>query len=709
MDDMNATGSDINWASGERPTVSALCAAIGAIGGYVAGLEGLMWYAGQPLTPMREIVPWIYHILRAYGPVPPVVGGWVPAAMAAALGVASWVVGWRLATRSNVRHIRGFILDRDPRAIARALRPGRDEVPGVRIHPKIQISARQETHHFMVIGGTGAGKTTALWPWIQQAITRSDRVLIFDSKGDFMQKVSEPFTLLSPTDARSSRWILGRDIRTPLEAQALATTLIQEPPGGSKADPMWLQGSRALVAGMITDLQTRFGEKWGLDHLAYECAAALADFERLKALTIREAPLCIMLLGGEDADGSNRTTMGFLSQIVSAFTNIIHLGVSANDMKTNPAWSVRGWLAGKTPNVVVIGFRGEQSLEMSQGYAASIIERVVRQIGGFPDAAPEKRRIWLCIDEAPEAGRIPSITRALTTLRSKGTRVLLGFQTLAGVREVHGRDAAQIWEGQADIKIIGKLTAGADQEWASKLLGDREVERYAHQTTQSNGIVSRSGSWQRVREPVMMPATFGQALGMQKDRRGRLQGPRAIIIAGGQAAVLDWPLTPRISLREPVVDARWIKPGYRPPEWGKDPPAVAPEIAGSLPKSEDPKGPKKEKEAADKVKPSQNTKMVPAATKLTQNVVAEQGDPDPFGDLVSGALADAILPGASVIYRHRQYGGRRNNLARPRRRAPGSWNTGTGIAGIRTRTGRLRHAEARTQYRIDDAAPRSHL
>lgn len=147
----------------------------------------------------------------------------------------------------------------------------------------------------------------------------------------------------------------------------------------------------------------------------------------------------------------------------------------------------------------------------------------------------------------------------------------------------------------------------------------------------------------------MMPATFGQALGMQKDRRGRLQGPRAIIIAGGQAAVLDWPLTPRISLREPVVDARWIKPGYRPPEWGKDPPAVAPEIAGSLPKSEDPKGPKKEKEAADKVKPSQNTKMVPAATKLTQNVVAEQGDPDPFGDLVSGALADAILPGASVI------------------------------------------------------------
>jgi hypothetical protein len=441
---------------------------------------------------------------------------------------------------------------------------------------------------------------------------------------------------------------LGKDIRTKLEAQALAATLIQEPPGGSKADPMWIQGSRALLAGLITDLQTRYGEKWDFSHLAYESAAALADYQRLKAVIAREAPLCLALLGGEDAKEANRTTMGFLMQIVSSLTNVIHVGVATHDHKANPGWSVREWLAGKTPNTVVLGFRGEQSKEMSQSFVASVIERVVRQIGGMPDAAPEKRRIWLCIDEAPEAGRIPSITTSLTTLRSKGTRTLLGFQTFAGVREVHGRDAAQIWEGQVDIKIIGKLGATPDQEWASKLLGDREVERYSHQTTQMNGSVSRSGSWVRGREPILMPATFGQELGMQKDRRGRLQGPRALLLAAGEAALLDWPLVPRTSLRKPVIDARWIKPGYRAPAWGRDPPAVAPEIVGSLPKkSENPKGPKKEKEADVKAKPSPN--MVPETTKPAQNVGAEKPNPDPFGDLVGGVLADAILPGASVI------------------------------------------------------------
>ena len=136
---------------------------------------------------------------------------------------------------------------------------------------------------------------------------------------------------------------------------------------------------------------------------------------------------------------------------------------------------------------------------------------------------------------------------------------------------------------------------------------------------------------------------------MQKDRHGRLQGPRALVIAGGQAAVLDWPLTPRTTLRDPVIDARWIQPGYKAPAWGKDPPAVAPEIAGSLPKSkEDPRGTEKEKKPVEKVKPSPNMVPMPGITP-PRNVGAEKPDPDPFGDLVSGVLADAFLPGASVI------------------------------------------------------------
>ena len=638
---------------GMRTELSAVTAGLAALAGWSGGAELALWaLAGHTYGPLV-----LFDVVVHWGLIPARWGTWgyLPTACAVLAAIGAGIGAWHLLTVESERHVRGYILHRDPRVVARALRPGKGEAGGVHIHPQIPISQRQETSHFMVIGGTGAGKTTILWPWIREAIARGDKVLIFDSKSDFTQRVPEPFTLLSPTDARSSRWILGRDIRTKLEAQALADTLIQEPPGGSKSDPMWVQGSRALVAGMIVDLQTRFGEKWGLAHLAYECAAALADFEMLKALTLREAPICIMLLGGEDAEGPNRTTMGFLSQIVSAFTNIIHLGVSAADMKQNPGWSVRGWLSGKTPSTVVIGFRGEQNERMSQGYAASIIERVVRQVGGYPDAAPEQRRIWLCVDETPVAGFIPSITTALTTLRSKGTRIVLGFQTLAAVRERYSKDTAQVWEGQCDIKILGKLTAGADQEWASRLLGEREVDRYQHQVSQqshSDAGGQHNASWQRVREPILMPSSFGQEMGMQKDRRGRLKGPRALLLAAGEAALLDWPLVPRGGLREPVVDARWIQPGYQAPPWGRDPPALAPQIAGSLPKTG---------EQTDKPKK-------PAQEQTTTTVVAPAQDPDlpilpgqqepqessPTERVTEAAMEhvlDAAMPGASLAAR----------------------------------------------------------
>ena len=632
---------------GDRTGLAALVAGIAALVGWSVGAEMVLYHYKTFQPPVA-----LFHLILRWGLVP-APWGWrrfVPAVGALMFGgSAGWAV-WRWLTIPPERHVRGFVLHHGPRQIAAALKPPKGEIEGVHIHPQVVISQRQETYHYMVVGGTGAGKTTILWPWVQQAIARGDRVLIFDSKGDFTQKVPLPFTLLSPTDARSSRWVLGRDVRTPLEAHALSTTLIQEPPGGTKSDPMWIQGSRALLAGLVIDLQTRFGEQWGMAHLAYECAAALSDFDRLKTVILREAPICIILLGGEDAEGPGRTTMGFLAQIVASFTNVIYLGVAAADQAKNPGWSIRGWLTGKTPPTVVLGFRGEQSKEMSQIFVASVIERVVRQIGGFKDTAPDKRRIWLVIDETPEAGYVPSITTSLTTLRSKGARVVLGFQTLASVREKYSKDVAHIWEGQCDIKIIGKLTAGADQEWASRLLGDREVERYQHQLSQQPGNDQRgqhSSSWQRVREPILMPSSFGQELGMQTDSRGRLLGPRALMFGGDQAAILDWPLTPRTVLREPVVDARWIQPGYKPPAWGKTPPDIAAPPASAAPAQPDPK----RKEQTQAV-----TAMVPVPTQDPDlpGAPVPKSEPD-IGDHlaeeVAGHMLDMALPGAGLAAR----------------------------------------------------------
>lgn len=149
-----------------------------------------------------------------------------------------------------------------------------------------------------------------------------------------------------------------------------------------------------------------------------------------------------------------------------------------------------------------------------------------------------------------------------------------------------------------------------------------------------------------------MPSSFGQELGMQKDRRGSLLGTRALVLAGGEAAVLRWPLTSRIKLREPIVDARWLAPGYKPPAWGRDPPAVAPEIAGSLPKSgeqtDKPKKPAQE----------QTTTVTTVATDLADlpTLPGQQGPQEalPTDRVTEGVLEhllDAAAPGAALAAR----------------------------------------------------------
>ena len=626
---------------GDRTGITIVVAVVAVVAGWVASIEALLWWHDGRVFGFGVLL----SILIKWGLVPVrEFRGWqggIPLGVAILFGsVVGWGA-WRWLTIQPERHVRGFVLHRDPRAIAAALKPGKTEAPGVLIHPEVQISQALETRHIMIVGGSGGGKTTILWPLIHQAQARGDRVLLFDSKGDFTENLGGAFTLLSPTDARSARWVLGNDILTAIDAHALTETLIQSPPGGDK-EPMWTNGARALLLGVITDVQRRYGKKWGFRTLAQAVAASLADFETLKNIIAQEDPAMLSLLGGEDAKGPSRTTMGFLVQVATSVRHVINLGVAGADLSQNPGWAVRAWLSGKTPSVAVVGFR-DSARSLSQTWASSLIEQIARQVSDMPDAAPQDRRIWLIVDEAPRAGRVPSITDALTTARSKGVRVILGIQSLAQIREVYTRETATVWAGQTASKIICQTTAPEDQKWCSDLLGEREVERYTHQFSQQTGSDGgqHSSSWQRVREPVLLPASFGQELRVYQT------GPRALLMSGGAAALLDWPFPTLQKHRPAYVAARWTQPGYARPVWGKAPPDVAaPPSAPDRPDNDKgkPRGPAPTPPTPAPI-PSGDLPDFPAAP------AAQESPSDHLATEAVGHVLDAVVPGASLAAR----------------------------------------------------------
>ena len=648
MDEIQSR-SDINWSSSERPVVSALAAAVAAAGGYVGGLELLTWQTSGKWIHISRLPGVVWSLIKTHELITQTVGGFFPALCAVSGALIGGTIGWTISTRQNVRHLHGLRLYFDPRQAARSFRPLLGG-PGVRVHPQVQIGMSAECAHFLILGGPGSGKTTTLWTILQDVIARGDRALVLDFKGDFTRDLPKPITLLAPADARGTRWALGQDIRTRLDASALAETLI---PLGA-GEPIWAQGARGLLVGLLSHLQTTRGTSWGFQEIAELAARVLVDYKLLVSIIIKEHPPAKAFLMGADS----KTTASFLGQLSGALTHVIELGVSDFAIpKDKGGWSVQWWLRGgyKGPKVAVLGWQ-PSSKELSQAFAASLIEQVVRQLSDLPDCSPSDRRVWLILDEAAQLGKVPSISDALVTLRSKGVRVVLGLQSIAQIEQSYDRQTLSIWSGATDTKILCRLKSKEDQRFASELLGKRTVERYSHTISQQSAGAgpTRSGSWHRQDEAVMPEADFGHKLGPTKN------GVRALVFAGGAsgAALLDWPFhqSPSPQVRAPRVQARWVLPGFKRPRWGETPPPVAdvPDNGESDRKPAPDKTQKQEKEgAAQAQQETAGTRRTTTQTQVGQvptggkrSIEKDASDPqsDPL-DTVATAAVDTFAPG----------------------------------------------------------------
>ena len=569
----------------------------------------------------------ILTVLKAAEGLNPLAFGPLPALAGVAGATAAGMIGWYGMHQEAERHIRGPKLHRlDHRPARKALKPKRKAAAGISIHPQIHITEEQECRHLLLLGGSGSGKTSILWPVINQVVERGDRALIFSFKGDFQQKAAFPFSLLAPWDSRSVRWQLGRDVDGRISAEALAKTLCPDPEKGEK---IWAQGAQGLLTAIIAGVQREHKEDWGFYHLAKACSIALSDYDSLVQTVMQESPLAKAFLMGKDS----KTTASYLAQMASGLTDVVNLGVADSASHGKP-WSVREWLAGRTPGAAILGYLPENE-GLSQAYCSSVIEQIVKQILSFDDCDPDERRIWLFLDEVPQLGKVPSITDSLEAARSKGCRVVLGMQGVSQLEE-HGysKNTLDIWSGQCGIKIIAHLSTPHDQKWAADLLGEREVARYQRTVTNSNTSGSNSGVYQPVKEHLMMPSQFRDEL-MVMD-----VGPKALLLAPGANAVLQWPFPELKKLRKARIDAAWTKPDFDRPVWGAVPPRTGTPEQGT------------EGATASSVQAQQVTQQIieqPESVAVPAPV-ADAGLADMAADHVVSSGIDAVLPGAGVLF-----------------------------------------------------------
>jgi type IV secretory pathway TraG/TraD family ATPase VirD4 len=354
----------------------------------------------------------------------------------------------------------------------------------------IPISEDSEPLHFVTIGSTGTGKSTAIKELLFTAKSRGDRLIVCDPDGGYSDAfMSASDVLINPFDSRSVKWDYLAEIKAPYDNMLLASMVIPE----NSKDDEWRKYARQLLSSL--------SEKW----IAHELGTSDDFFDFLT--TGQQSELAALSQGTAAArffeDGNDRMLGSILGTMTPFLEPMRHL----KSIQGAP-FSIREWL-NNGQGSLYIPYKAAQ-ISALQGLVSAWLGLSIYETLSMP--TDEKRRIWFLADEVDAIGRIIGLKDALARLRKFGGRVVLGFQSISQLRLVYGDAEANTIIENCGNKLILRCDSserGGTADFASRLIGQREV-RWQQQSTTSGANGSTSYSTQEKTENAVMASEVSQ-------------------------------------------------------------------------------------------------------------------------------------------------------------------------------------------------------
>lgn len=356
----------------------------------------------------------------------------------------------------------------------------------------LRLPSRAACSHFAIAGATGSGKTLLQRLLMQSALPRiglgcGHRALLYDAKQDLLPLLAgmhlrAPIHILHPLDRRAVAWNMAADIKTPASALQTASLLIPE----IKTDnnPFFANAARHLLTGALNALIEQAGARWTLRHVLL----VMRDPARLGNLLSRSDQTRFLLQYFEHPG----TFQNILSTVLTALAPFETMAAAWD--RAEETLSLERWMTEES--ILVLGC-DEANRAALEAMNRLIFRRISELLLSRPEVTDHHgSRTWFFLDEVREAGRLESLSRLLTKGRSKGAAVVLGFQDIAGLRDVYGQEVANELVGQCATSVILRLNSPETAAWASKLIGAREVleTRHGHSRSYHSALQTLPGT-----------------------------------------------------------------------------------------------------------------------------------------------------------------------------------------------------------------------
>ncbi|MBV9082697.1 MAG: type IV secretion system DNA-binding domain-containing protein [Acidobacteriaceae bacterium] len=352
----------------------------------------------------------------------------------------------------------------------------------------IRIAPELETHHVQMIGDTGSGKTQAILHVTDEAEAVGETCVIYDPHREFITRYYRPDrgdVILNSTDARCAHWDPSYEIdytdQTSAEATSLAMAASLYPGSPQRRDWFFTNAARLILQHCMVHYRPN----------ARELAQLMTHAKPLIDAISKGTELEEMLK--ENAESQRAGIISTLTAPVFALRQV------PEPEGERTTWSAREWTKTRKGWVFLTSTQDTRAAlrPLQSLWIDSLILRLLSM-----GEVKELPRVRMILDELPTLQELSQLKSALTEARKSGLTIVVGFQGRSGIKAIYGEEAEGIFSAPY-TKIILRTGEAEAAEWASKMIGDREMERIREHRGEKG---ERTYTTEQRMERVVLPA-----------------------------------------------------------------------------------------------------------------------------------------------------------------------------------------------------------
>ena len=319
--------------------------------------------------------------------------------------------------------------------------------------PSFCIPKRLESSHILLMGDTGAGKSSAIRQILQQVEVRGETAIVYDPAKDFIGEFYKPERgdlILNPLDARCPYWKLDEEIVRDETATTIAAAFL---PDKEYEKSFFTDSPRRLLAAMLRRRMP-----------AHSLLRWMSEPNSLASI-VEGTPLAALI--DPSAPAQRAGVLSSLNLVADSFELLPEADGSRH------SFSTADWMK-ERKRWVFLTSSPEYREKVRPLHSVWLDLFILRMQGPCKDS--KAKPVWFVLDELASLNKLPQLHTAVTENRKYGNPVVLALQGRSQMEKRYGQDAEAMLS-QPATKIFFKTSEPRAAKWVSESIGEIEVER----------------------------------------------------------------------------------------------------------------------------------------------------------------------------------------------------------------------------------------